>query len=317
MQDEDNIIVIRPAEREGARLIFCFSGTSGSGKTRTALEFAYGLTNYDPGKIGFLDTENRRGSLYADVLKAHKTRPTNTPFLIADLDAPFSPDRYKRAVLAFQRAGVEVLIVDSYSHMWEGIGGCSDIAAKHKSVQGWKIAKDAHKDFINAILSVDMHIILCIRAREQIDATDPRNIKSLGVQPICEKNLMFEMTASMMMDNEGKHQDVIKCPGELQPFLGRGQGYITSEDGAAVRAWVDGGKPIDPATERAFNTLRSVAEGGMRAYRAEWNRTPESARKALEADGRHETLKAQAAAFDRQRERVSSDADGLNEQRVE
>lgn len=312
-----SILAIRKAQRSGARVVIALAGTSGSGKTLTALYLAYGLTNYHPEKIGFLDTENRRGSLYADALQKHPTRPTDEPFLIGDLDAPFAPARYVEAVKEFQSAGVEVLIIDSYSHMWEGIGGCEEIAARGKGAGGWRDAKAEHKKFVNAMLSAGMHVIICVRAREKVDVSNPKAPRSLGVQPICEKNLMFEMTASMLMDCQGQYQDVMKCPAELLPFLGRTQGYITSEDGEALRQWVDGAKPEDRKTENAFNHLRQIAAEGVAAYRAAWTKTPEAARKALEADGRHAALKAQAEAYDKAKSRVNSDADELNNTEVE
>src|SRR5438874_5864640 len=103
-----SVINIRKAERAGARLVIALAGMSGSGKTRTALEIAFGMTGGDAGKIGFLDTENRRGSLYADVLK--DAGGVVQQFLIGDLEPPFTPDRYSQAIKAFQDAGVEVLI---------------------------------------------------------------------------------------------------------------------------------------------------------------------------------------------------------------
>ncbi len=71
-------------------------------------------------KIGFLDTENGRGALYDTVL--------GKPFLYAELAAPFSPARYKAAMLEFAAADIDVLIIDSGSHEWEGDGGCNEIA---------------------------------------------------------------------------------------------------------------------------------------------------------------------------------------------
>src|SRR5687768_4055805 len=118
-----SVIQIRKARREGARLFIVLGGGPGSGKTVTAIHLAYGLANYDASKVGFLDTENRRGSLNADVL-LRASRPTEEPFLIGDLFAPFTPQRYIDAIHEFQRAGVEVLVVDSATHEWEGTGGC-------------------------------------------------------------------------------------------------------------------------------------------------------------------------------------------------
>src|ERR1700691_5669142 len=121
------ILQIRKAEREGSRLVFAFAGWTGKGKTYTAIQFGYGLAGYDATKLGFLDAENRRGSLCADILE-QATRPTNERFLIADLQPPFSPARYAMGIEEFQAAGVEVLIVDSVTHEWEGLGGCQEIA---------------------------------------------------------------------------------------------------------------------------------------------------------------------------------------------
>ena len=81
-----SILNICPAVRTSAKLVIGLAGTSGSGKTYSALQLAYGLAGKDATKVGLLDTENRRGSLYSHVLG-------NPPFLIGDLAAPFSPQR--------------------------------------------------------------------------------------------------------------------------------------------------------------------------------------------------------------------------------
>lgn len=280
-----SVIEIRDAEREGARLVLALAGVSGGGKTFTAIELAYGLANYDPRKIGLLDTENRRGSLYADALEKHPTHPTNVRFKIGDLYAPFSPQRYTQALLAFQKAGVEVLVVDSGSHEWEGIGGCEDIAfAGNPRMPKWNDAKREHKAFVNALLASDMHIIICLRAREKV-RVESGKVTPLGIMPICEKNFMFEMTASIMMYDEGRGQTVMKCPKELRPFLAREKGYLTAADGKAVRDWVDGAKELDPRVEHARNTLRTVTEQGMDALVDAWKALPGDLRAKISPDG--------------------------------
>jgi hypothetical protein len=283
-----SVIQIRKAQREGARLVVMIAGVSGSGKTFTALELAHGLAGGDPEKVGFLDTENKRGSLYADKFPG---------FLIGDLYAPFSPQRYIDAVLEFQKAGVEVLVVDSFSHEWEGIGGCLEIRAQNRGPQGDKIAKEGHKRLMNVLLSCNMHIILCLRAREKVDFADPKNPVSLGIQPITEKNVMFEATASLMMWDEGKAQSVVKCPDALRTILGREKGYITRKDGEALRAWVGGAQQLDPELERHRNELRTVTQSGSEALRKAWAALPKDARTRLGAQFLEE-LKTSAAAFD-------------------
>ncbi|CAG2144577.1 hypothetical protein LMG31506_03037 [Cupriavidus yeoncheonensis] len=305
-------IQIRKAKREGARLVVGFSGISGSGKTRSAIELAYGLANYNPEKIGFLDTENRRGSLYAEVLREHPTHPTDVEFWIADLDPPFTPQRYSDAILQFQKLGVEVLVIDSVSHEYEGTGGVLEMREPLPGKVGKRdnIAKAEHKKFMNTLLQSNMHIIACVRAREKVIIEKQKDEKTgrmetvyipQGVQPICEKNFMFEMTASLMMWDEGKSQQVMKCPGELRAILGREAGHITSADGKALRDWVDGAKQLDPAVEAARNTLRTTTEQGMAALVAAWKALPASIRKAIGPNGCPDDLKASAQAFDQQR----------------
>ena len=252
-----SVLNIRKAEREGARLVVGISGISGSGKTFTALQLAYGLANFDASKVGFLDTENRRGSLYADALR--NDAGDVQQFWIGDLYAPFSPQRYIDAILEFQKMGVEVLVIDSVSHEWEGQGGCEEIAASGSRMADWKTAKREHKRFMNALLQSDMHVIACIRAREKTDFKDPKNPRSLGIQPICEKNFMFEMTASLMMWSEGRQQQVMKCPAELRDMLGREDGYITAQDGKRLRSRILAHFGFETGVELHTPTLTGIA----------------------------------------------------------
>jgi hypothetical protein len=299
-----SVININLAERAGARLVIGVAGISGSGKTRTALEMAYGLANYDSKKIGFLDTENKRGSLYADVLKNDKGEVQR--FYIGDLQPPFSPQRYIDAILQFQNAGVEVLIIDSGTHEWEGSGGCEEIAETKSrgGMKDWATAKGEHKRFMNALLQSDMHIILCLRAREKVEVSKVEGktvVTPLGIMPVTEKNVMFEMTASLLMMDSGKQQMVMKCPEELSPILGRQAGYITAADGKALRDWVDGAKAIDKEVEHARNSLQTITEQGAAKLGESWAALPKRVQKILDADGTKKTLKASAEAYDRQR----------------
>src|SRR5215813_10306636 len=144
-----SILQIRRVKRENARLLIVFSSWTGEGKTFSAIQLGYGLANFQPSKLGLMDAENRRGSLYEDVLEK-STRPTKERFLIGDLYPPFTPRRYMGAIDEFQAAGVEVLIVDSATHEWEGTGGCQEIAeAGNPKIPNWALAKKLHKEFMN------------------------------------------------------------------------------------------------------------------------------------------------------------------------
>lgn len=255
------ILNIREAVRAGSKVVIGIAGPSGSGKTYTALKLARGMVK-SPSEIGFLDTENRRGSLYADILDGK--------FLIGDLFAPFSPDRYRQAIEEFQAAGVKVLVIDSASHEWEGDGGCEEIAATGVKVANWKLAKSKHKKFMSGLLQCDMHVIVCIRAREKTSFTNPKEPQSLGMQPICEKNFMFEMTASMMMWNEGLNQQFLKMPEALRSVFGSGDNYLSEAHGEALINWVNSGAVIDKDLEHWRARLQMKTNDGLEKLKAEY-----------------------------------------------
>lgn len=280
--------IIRKAERQGARLLIQLSGVSGSGKTYSALQLAYGLAGEDANKIVMIDTENRRGSLYANALPGQ--------FNIIDFYAPFSPARYIEAIDAACQAKADVIVIDSVTHEWESEGGCEWIANQTR-FPDWKRAKAEHKRFMTHMLQSPAHIIACTRAREKVDFSDPKNPRPLGIQPIQEKNFSFESTVSLMMHDQGRRQDVLKCPAELQPVLGRGSDYLTAADGLALRQWVDGAKPVDQSIEHHRGMLQNATERGLQALQAAWQSTPSRVQKQL---GRPflEQLKAAAAEYD-------------------
>lgn len=289
---------IRKAQRQGARLLIQLSGVSGSGKTYTALQLAYGLAGQNADKVVMIDTENRRGSLYANALPQ--------PFNIIDFYAPFSPARYVQAIEAAVNAGAEVIVIDSVTHEWESEGGCEWIANQSR-FPDWKKAKAEHKRFMTYMLQSPAHIIACTRAREKVDFSDPKNPIKLGIQPIQEKNFSYEATVSLMMHDQGHRQDVLKCPAELQGVLGRGDGYIGSKDGLALRQWVDGGVAVDPAIEHHRGLLLNATERGLKALGAAWSAAPVSVQKAL-GESFKDQLKASAKAYDDQRKIGQGDA---------
>lgn len=278
------ILNIRPAVRGGSKAIIGIAGVSGSGKTYTALKIARGMVS-SPKKIGFLDTENKRGSLYADILDG--------PFMIGDLYPPFSPKRYSEAIKEFQDAGVEVLVIDSVSHEWEGEGGCDDIAnMKIGKMQNWIGAKREHKSFMNTLLQCNMNIICCLRAREKTDFKNPKEPVSLGIQPVCEKNFLFEMTASLLMENEGTTQRFLKLPSFLKDAFGSGAGYLGDITGKKIIDWINTGEKEDPAITKIKSEMLMACEFGLAGVIAIWNNLTPAMKKKLEA---HKNICKEAA----------------------
>lgn len=295
------ILSIKPAKRGGSKAILGITGVSGSGKTYTALKIARGMVSH-PSKIGFLDTENKRGSLYADILDGE--------FLIGDLHPPFSPKRYSEAIREFQEEGVEVLVIDSVTHEWEGDGGCDDIAnaplQKGKKMANWIGAKREHKAFMNTLLQCNMNIICCIRAREKTDFKDPAKPVSLGIQPICEKNFMFEMTASFLIEDEGKKQTFFKMPSFLKNIFGNGIGYLGEETGKGLIEWINMGEKEDPVITKIKSEMLMACESGIAGVIEIWNKLPLEQKRKLES---HKNIcKKAAEEYERQAKEASETA---------
>lgn len=188
-----------PAVRKNVHIIIALAGASGSGKTKTALELAYGLAGGDETKIGMIDTEAKRGLHYARTEgETRESAPNKYGFLHSDMQPPFRPERFERGIEAAVNAGLKVLIIDSFSHEYDGEGGILDWAADleagtpkpgidnprdpkdgdgwkdwlEKPLPGpgnWKEPKAAHKHLVQTtVLQARCHLIFCLRAEEKV-----------------------------------------------------------------------------------------------------------------------------------------------------
>lgn len=93
------------AIREKIALLICLYGPTGSGKTKSAMLLAAGLTG-PTGTVGMLDTENKRGSLYADDPDILKAMPGGRPWKRVDMGPPYTPARYVEALKVMEGKSV-------------------------------------------------------------------------------------------------------------------------------------------------------------------------------------------------------------------
>lgn len=260
-----SILDIKPASREGAHLLISLTAPSGGGKTHGAIVLARGLVG-EHGRIGFLDTESGRGKFNAGL----------TRYEHADLTPPFSPQRYREAVGEFVASKVDALIIDSFSHEWEGIGGCHEIAdaTGRDGLLKWAAAKAQHKKLMNDLLQAPIHIILCLRARERfVQVPDPdkkgkQMIVSAGWHEITERNVIFEMTVSILLLTPTQ-ASLTKCPDEIRPIFD--QLPITVDTGRRLAAWVAGGAPVDHDIEALKREAVDIAGMGKAPFGQWWN----------------------------------------------
>ncbi len=238
----------RKAVRTNTTTLIALAGPSGGGKTYSALRLARGLVG-KAGKVAMIDTEAGRALHYAD----------RFDFDHLDIAPPFSPEAYRDAIVAAEKAGYGAIIVDSMSHEWAGDGGCQDIhdethdrmgGQDSTSVLAWRDAKTSHKKMVSRFLQSRSHLIFCLRAEEKIKFTKNQAGKTViepaGWMPICEKNFMYEMTASfMMLDAKPGIGKPIKLQEQHKPFF-RLDSFIDEEAGERLAKWAIGGAPAQP-----------------------------------------------------------------------
>lgn len=307
-----SILNIQPVKSGQSKCIIAIAGQSGSGKTLTALYIARGMVD-KASEIGFLDTENKRGSLYYNAL--------DEKFYIADLFAPFSPKRYAEAIKEYQNSGVKVLVIDSVSHENEGLGGLEDIANSPKAngdprkMADWNTAKREHKIFMNALLYAGIDIICCIRARDKVKVevvNGKQEFVPQGLQPVCEKNFMFEMTASIMMSNNGKTQKHIKVPNFLIDIFGNGNDYLGIETGRKIKEYFSSVEKDTPEIAKLKSEFLMVCEKGIKELETLWNTLTPKQKTELKND--LPVYKESAIAYDKIREEADIDTNSEFEQ---
>lgn len=240
-------MLIRKAERKQAKLRLGIIGSSGSGKTWSALEIATGMG----GKIGMIDTESGRGELYANDFNYDVLR----------LDAPFSPDRYIAAIKEFQNAGYDTLIIDSLSHAWVGEGGVLSIvdrAGSNSFTSGWREATPKQNALVNAIITSKMHIIVTMRVKTEyvieLNAKGKNEPRKVGLAPVQRDGLEYEFTIFMDINLENIAH-VTKDNTKLF-----NQQYIkpTKEMGQQIMLWLNDGKSQEEVEQSSLQNAIEI-----------------------------------------------------------
>ncbi len=244
------------AERKKAKLRLALVGPSGSGKTYSALLLAKGLG----GRVAIIDTERGSAELYAD----HPV--IGISYDVAQLEPPYTPERYITLIREAERAGYDTIIIDSISHAWMGEGGLIesvDLIAKASKSQNkfrsWADVRPKEKRFIDAMLASPCHVIATIRTKTAWEVTKDENGKAkpvkIGLKPEQRDSIEYEFTtvlelapehlATVSKDRSGLLGDRIFTPSEA--------------DGAMLRDWLDGGAELPPPPMATTDQVKRIA----------------------------------------------------------
>lgn len=258
----------RPAIREKVGLLIGLVGCSGSGKTYTAMRLASGIVGKGK-RFAVIDTEARRSLHYAGMFD----------FDMCEVKAPFRPEAYSEAIKAADEAGYEAIVVDSFSHEWAGEGGILDWQ-EHEldrmagddwkkreacKMAAWIKPKMGHKQMIQRLLQVRANLILCFRAEEKVkmekDANNKTVIVPIGWQPICSKEVPYEMTVSFLLtpDKPG-YPHPLKLQEQHKPLFPLDR-PINEESGRKVAEWAAGGIKTEAKQEAIIEPQKEAATG--------------------------------------------------------
>jgi len=244
------MIQLKKATRKQVKLRLGLSAVAGGGKTMSALLLAYGMTN-DWSKIATIDTENGSASLYSHL----------GDFNTIDLEAPFSPERYIEAIKACEDAGMEVIILDSITHEWDGKGGILDISNSMtgNSFTNWAKLTPRHDAFINAMLQSKCHIISCVRRKQDYEMTKGSDgklkVEKAGLKEITREGFEYELTLNFNLEIN-HHATASKDRTGL--FMDQPSFVITSETGRKLMDWCNSGEVALTALETASKEMSEV-----------------------------------------------------------
>jgi len=243
---------LKQSKRENVKLRLGISGPSGFGKTHSALLLAYGMTQ-DWNKVAVIDTENSSASLYSDLGN----------FNVLDLSVPYSPERYIEAIEVCEKAGIEVVVIDSITHEWQGAGGCLQIHEKLGGrFQDWAKVTPRHQAFIDKILQSTCHIITTTRRKVDysLDASSNGRTKVVkhGTKEITREGFEYELTVNFELIND---QHLVKASKDRTGlFMNKPEFIITSKTGERLLKWCNA-KPVTVKDiVEKINSALSVSE---------------------------------------------------------
>ena len=239
------------AKRKKAKLRLALTGPSGAGKTYSALLLAKGLG----GSIACIDTERGSASLYDNVAE----------FDTLDLSPPYTPERYIQAIKAAEQAGYSVLIIDSITHEWSGVGGCLELVdevakARYKgnSWSAWNDITPRHRSLLDTILQSPLHIIVTMRSKTetaQIEENGRKKVAKLGMKAEQRDGFEYEMTVVLDITHDGHYATASKDRTGL--FTDKDPSPITEATGQTLLQWLDSGADM---TAALFAEIESAAD---------------------------------------------------------
>lgn len=249
--------MFKKAEKKQLKIKMGLSGPSGSGKTYTALSIASGLGK----KIAVMDTEHASSERYADLFNFDVLNQTSYHYGFI-----------RRTLNEAVRLGYDVLIIDSFSHFWNGKGGILEVVDNNsaKGMQSWKMVTPFIADMYDAIKEAPIHVICTLRVKtEYVEEVNSRNKKvfvKAGLAPVFKDGIdyEFDLMGELTIDHELTCSKTRICELSDKVFE-----KPTTEFGETLKNWAEGGSALPNATEEEWAKVISVVGDAVKANDSE------------------------------------------------
>lgn len=287
------------AERRKAKARILLAGPSGAGKSYSALLLAKGLC----GRVAAIDTEHGSLANYDNLID----------FDVDNMGAPFGPQAYIQRINEAQRAGYDVLIIDSITHEWSSPGGILDLKDKMPGANDytkWGKLTPMHDAFIQAMLQCDMHVIATVRSKTAytLEDRDGKAVpKKIGQAPQQRDGMEYEFTTVFDLQVDS---NVASAAKDRTGLFRQSYEVITEETGKRIKAWLEGGSDAPVAAAPAVKAAAPAVKAETNGHNGQT--VPDPALKDARNACRH-LAKALSLDEDQFTAEISSFGDSLND----
>jgi hypothetical protein len=241
---------LQTAARKRAKIKMALQGPSGSGKSFSALQIAKGLClKWE--SIAVIDTENGSSELYSHL----------GPYQVMQLTSPFSPERYIEAISVCEKAGIEVVVIDSITHEWENLIDFHASMAGN-SFTNWAKVTPRHNAFVQKLLQTPMHVISTMRTKQDYILNEKNGKmvpEKVGLKSVQRDGLEYELT---LVFDLGMKNNAVVSKDRTGLFFGKPESKLSIATGQEILQWCNQegvGTTTDDIMERIHRTA-SIGE---------------------------------------------------------
>jgi hypothetical protein len=172
---------------------------------------------------------------------------------------PYSAQRYIDAIKICENAGIEVVIIDSVTHVWQGQGGVLEYQNRLGGrYQDWMKATPVYQKWLDAILQSPAHIICTIRKKQAynlIQDGQKTKVEKAGLDDQIRDGFDFEMTIALEIINDTHMARSAKDRTGL--FSDKPEFIVTVETGKKILEWCNQGLPALPIDDEFVKTINA------------------------------------------------------------